>query len=120
MQQKINFKEKLSLFSEHWTPKIISEFNDNYLKLAKVKGEFVWHDHTNEDELFIIIKGELDLVFKDEIINLKEGECFVVPKSVQHKPYAKEECHLLLVEPKSTKHTGEVNDLRTKNKLDWI
>ena len=120
MNKKVNLKNKLALFSEHWTPKIIDEFNGNFIKLAKLKGEFVWHDHANEDELFLILKGELQLEFRDKTVQLSEGECFVVPKGVEHKPYANEECHVLFIGPKNTKHTGDVKDILTKDKFDWI
>ena len=120
MEQKVNISEKFSLFEEHWTPKIIAQFNDNFIKIAKLKGEFVWHDHANEDELFIVIKGKLTIEFRDKIVHLSEGECFVVPKGVEHNPIAEEECHIMLIEPKTIKHTGNVNHPLTKDKLDWI
>lgn len=117
---KINIKEKLQLFDEHWTPKIVAELNGQYIKLVKVKGEFVWHDHKNEDELFLVIKGKLIIKLRDKDVELNEGEFFVVPKGTEHKPVAEEEVHLLLLEPKETAHTGEVTHELTKEKLDWI
>lgn len=107
MNLPANLLDKFKLFDEHWTPKIIGELNDQYVKLAKLKGEFVWHDHKNEDELFYIVKGELLLKFKDrDDVLLSEGELFVVPAGVEHLPIAEEECWVMLVEPKSTAHTG--------------
>jgi|TARA_R100000963_G_C4641407_1_gene105042 mannose-6-phosphate isomerase-like protein (cupin superfamily) len=105
----VNIKEKFNLFDEYWTPKIVGELNDQYVKLAKLKGEFVWHSHENEDELFYIVKGELILKFRDnKDILLKEGEMHIVPAGVEHFPIAKEECWVMLVEPKSTTHTGSI------------
>lgn len=118
--KKINLREKFQLFSEHWTPKIIGELNGQHVKIAKVKGEFVWHDHSNEDELFMLIKGELKILFQDKEITLKEGEISIVPKGVLHKPMAKEECWILLFEPKQIKHTGDVENELTKNDSEWI
>ena len=118
--QKINLTQKFNLFSEHWTPKILGELNNQYLKIAKVKGEFVWHDHANEDELFMVIKGQLNIQLQDETVILNEGEIYIVPKGVQHKPFAKEECWILLLEPKETKHTGEVKDVLTVDENEWI
>lgn len=117
---KINLTQKFNLFSEHWTPKILGELNDQYLKIAKVKGEFVWHDHANEDELFMVIKGQLNIELEDETIVLNEGEVYIVPKGVQHKPFAEEECWILLLEPKQTKHTGELKDELTVEENEWI
>ena len=116
----INLKEKLDLFQEQWTPKIIGELNGQHVKLAKLEGEFVWHDHKNEDELFYVIKGQLILELRDQTIRLNEGEMYIVPKGVEHKPIAKEEVHVLLFEPAVIKHTGEVEHELTKDKLDWI
>ena len=118
--KKINLHEKFQLFTEHWTPKIIAELNGQQVKIAKVKGEFVWHDHANEDELFMVIKGELKIYLENEEILLKEGEISIVPKGVQHKPVAKEECWILLFESKQTKHTGDVQTDITKEKSEWI
>jgi mannose-6-phosphate isomerase-like protein (cupin superfamily) len=120
MNKVIKLAEKFSLFNDLWTPKIIDEFNGQQLKLAKVKGEFIWHDHADEDELFLVIKGKLSIEFRDKTIHLNEGELFVVPKGTEHRPYAEEECHLLLLEPSSTKHTGAVDHHLTVNDQDWI
>ena len=104
----INISEKFNLFNEYWTPKKIGELNGQQLLLAKLKGEFIWHTHENEDELFHIIKGSLIIEFRDKTIELKEGELFIIPKGVEHKPIAKEEVHVLLFEPLAIKHTGNV------------
>ncbi|MBL8062392.1 MAG: cupin domain-containing protein [Anaerolineales bacterium] len=106
----INLQEKLTKFSERWSPKIIAQMNDYHLKLAKVQGEFVWHDHPETDEVFIVVKGHLDILFRDGKISLSEGEMFVVPKGVEHKPLAEQECHILLIEPAGLVNTGSVTD----------
>jgi mannose-6-phosphate isomerase-like protein (cupin superfamily) len=116
----INLKEKLSLFEEQWTPKIIGELNGQQVKLAKLQGEFVWHDHKNEDELFYVIKGQLLIELKDTTITLNEGDLYIVPRGVAHKPIAHEEVHVMLFEPAMIKHTGDVQHEFTKEKLDWI
>lgn len=116
----INLQEKLSKFSEHWSPKIIARLNDYHLKLAKVQGEFVWHDHPETDEVFLIVQGQLEIQFRDGSIVLTEGEMFVVPKGVEHKPVAKTECHILLVEPAGTVNTGDIIDEKTAPNNIWI
>ena len=118
--QPINFEEKLLKFSEHWSPKIIAQLNDYHLKLAKVHGEFVWHDHPETDEVFIVVKGQLEILFRDGSVLLKEGEMFVVPKGVEHKPVAENECHILLIEPAGTVNTGDVKDGLTAPNNIWI
>jgi mannose-6-phosphate isomerase-like protein (cupin superfamily) len=117
---KINLQDKLGLFKETWTPKIISEVNGQQVKLAKLHGEFVWHNHAKEDELFYVIKGELIIRFRDSEVLLKPGEMIVVPAGVDHKPIAHEEVHVMLIEPAAIKHTGDVQHALTKGKLDWI
>jgi mannose-6-phosphate isomerase-like protein (cupin superfamily) len=104
----INIQEKFQLFSEHWSPKKIGELNGQQLLLAKLKGEFLFHKHDEEDELFMVIKGSLDIELKDKVITLNEGELYIVPKGVEHKPIAKEEVHILLFEPLDIKHTGNI------------
>ena len=118
--QSINFEEKLLKFSEHWSPKIIAQLNDYHLKLAKVQGEFVWHDHPETDEVFIVVKGQLKILFRDGDVLLNEGEMFVVPKGVEHKPVAENECHILLIEPAGTVNTGDVKDDLTAPNNIWI
>jgi mannose-6-phosphate isomerase-like protein (cupin superfamily) len=116
----INLQEKLSKFTEHWSPKIMARMNDYHLKLAKVHGEFVWHDHPETDEVFLVIKGSLDIHFRDGRVTLNEGEMFVVPKGVEHKPAAGQECHILLIEPAGTINTGNVDDDLTAPNNVWI
>ena len=117
---KINLLDKFDLFNEHWTPKIIGELNGQQVKIAKVQGEFVWHDHANEDELFMVIKGQLIIHLENESVELNEGEMYIVPRGIQHKPEAKEECWILLFEPNQIAHTGEVESDLTRNKKEWI
>ncbi len=117
----INFQEKLSRFTEHWSPRIIAQMNNYHFKVVKVHGEFVWHDHPNTDEVFIVIKGRLDILFRDGKVSLDEGEMFVVSKGVEHKPVAEQECHILLVEPAGLVNTGSVAEsgLTAPNDI-WI
>ncbi len=118
--QAININQKFSLFNEHWSPKIIGQLNGQDVKLAKLKGEFIWHDHKNEDELFYIIKGSLQIEFRDKMITLNEGEMLIIPKKVAHKPIAKDEVWVLLFEPTNTKHTGDVKHELTKENFEKI
>jgi len=118
--RSINFEEKLSKISEHWSPKVVARLNDYYLKIAKVQGEFVWHDHAETDEVFIVLSGHLDILFRDGKVSLNEGEMVVVPKRVEHKPVAEEECHILLIEPAGTANTGNVDDALTAPNDAWI
>jgi len=117
----INLQEKLTKFSEHWSPKIIAQLNDYHLKLAKVQGEFVWHDHPDTDEVFIVLNGHIDILFRDGKVSLNEGEMFVVPKGVEHKPAAEQECHILLIEPAGLVNTGNAigSELTAPNDV-WI
>ena len=118
--EKINLKEKLSKFSDHWSPKVIAEMNDYQFKLVKIKGDFVWHNHGDTDEFFLVIEGEMKIEFKDETVILKEGEIFVVPKGVEHKPYAEEECKIMIVEPRGGINTGDAeSNLKASNDV-WI
>lgn len=118
--QPINFQDKLSKFSEQWSPKIIAQMNDYHFKIVKVHGEFVWHDHPETDEVFIVLKGQLEIQFRDGRVLLNEGEMFVVPKGIEHKPVAESECHILLVEPAGTVNTGDVVNERTAANNVWI
>ena len=106
--EKFVLREKFSLFSDYWSPRIVGEINDQFIKLAKLKGEMVWHNHAGEDEFFHVIEGRLTLHFRDRSIVLDRGECIVVPMGVDHKPVAESETHVLLIERKSTLHTGTV------------
>ncbi len=117
----INIEEKFAAIKEYWHPYLIGELNDNYLKLAKVKDEFVWHKHDHEDELFIIYKGTLIMDFRDKTVEIKTGEVLLVPKGVEHRPRTNgEDVHIMLVEPKQTKHTGELVTEKTITQLDWL
>ncbi|MBW3496244.1 cupin domain-containing protein [Bacillus sp. FDAARGOS_1420] len=116
----INLSEKLSKFSEHWSPKVIGEMNDYQFKLVKILGDFVWHDHKDTDEVFIVIDGEMSIVFRDGQVKLSKGEMYVIPKGVEHKTYAEKECHIMLVEPKGVVNTGETNSKLTADNNIWI
>lgn len=118
--EKINLKEKFSKFSDYWNPRIVGELNGQYVKLAKLQGEFVWHSHENEDELFLVVKGRLLMKFRDRDVWLEEGEMIIVPAKIEHLPVAPEEVHILLFEPKSTSHTGNVQEERTRTDLEMI
>ena len=118
--KKINLEEKFALFNEHWTPKIISELNDYQIKIVKVEGDFVWHDHSETDEFFLVIEGTLFIEFEGETMELNAGELYVVPKGVQHRPYALEECKVMLIEPRGVVNTGEAESDLTATKDVWI
>jgi mannose-6-phosphate isomerase-like protein (cupin superfamily) len=118
--QPINFEEKLGKFSEQWSPRIIAQMNDYHFKIVKVQGEFVWHDHPETDEVFIVLKGRLEIQFRDGRVILREGEMFVVQKGLEHRPVAEEECHILLVEPAGTINTGDIVNERTAANDVWI
>ena len=118
--KKVNLHDKFSLFHDYWSPKIVGDLNDSYIKLAKLKGEFVWHKHENEDELFYVVKGELLIKFRDSDITLNEGEFTIIPKGVEHLPIAKEEVHVMLIEPKTTLNTGNTTGDLTVEDLDEI
>ena len=113
MPDKVNLAERFSRFQDRWSPKIVGELNDSYIKLAKVQGEFVWHAHADEDEFFLVVKGRLLIRLRDRDVLLNEGEFFVVPRGVEHLPIAEEEAHILLLEPKATLHTGDTASART-------
>ncbi len=117
---KVNLTEKLKLFSDHWHPRIVGELNGQYVKLAKVEGEFDWHQHADEDELFLVVAGSLTIKLRDRDVILGEGEFFIVPRGVEHKPVAENEAHVLLFEPKSTLNTGEERTNRTVEDLQWV
>ncbi len=116
----INIKEKFSKFSEQWSPKIIAQMNDYHFKLARVEGDFTWHDHKDTDEVFLVIDGKLRIDFRDRSVTLHEGEMFVVPKGIEHKPFAQKECKILLVEPAGTVNTGDVSGDQTAEDDIWI
>ena len=116
----INLEEKFNLFSDHWSPKVIAEMNDYQFKLVKIQGEFVWHDLSHTDEVLIVIEGSMSIEFEDRTITLNAGEMHVVPKGTRHKPYAEQECKVMLVEPRGVVNTGEAgSDLTAENDV-WI
>jgi mannose-6-phosphate isomerase-like protein (cupin superfamily) len=117
---KVNVEEKLALFDERWKPKIVGELNGQYVKLVKFLGEFVWHHHDEEDELFLVVRGRFRMEFRDRSVWIEEGEFIVVPRGVEHRPVAEEEAHVLLFEPASTLNTGNIRNERTVAKLDNI
>jgi mannose-6-phosphate isomerase-like protein (cupin superfamily) len=119
-KNRINFEEKLAKFDEHWSPKIIAQMNDYHFKLAKIKGEFVWHQHDETDEVFIVIDGEMSLAFRDGSVELQKGEMIVVPKGVEHKPAADDECKVMVIEPAGTLNTGNAGGDMTVEELSWI
>ncbi len=118
--EKVNLAEKFARFSEQWKPKIVGEVNDFQVKLVKVKGEFVWHHHDNEDELFLVVKGTLRMRLRDREVEVREGEFIVIPRGVEHLPVADEEVHLVLLEPATTLNTGNVHNERTVPELERI
>jgi mannose-6-phosphate isomerase-like protein (cupin superfamily) len=113
MIEKVSLAEKLARFSDHWVPRVVGDVNDCAVKLVKLQGEFVWHHHEAEDELFLVVKGRFRMDFRDGSVALEEGEMIVVPRGVEHRPVAEEEAHVLLVEPRTTVNTGNVTDERT-------
>jgi mannose-6-phosphate isomerase-like protein (cupin superfamily) len=118
--EKVNIQDKLDQFQDHWNPRIAGELNGQHVKLAKLKGEFIWHHHEHEDELFLVIKGTLKIEYRDRTEIINEGEFIIVPRGVEHKPVAEEEVHVMLFEPASTLNTGNIENERTKKNLDLI
>ena len=113
MSDRINLSEKLATFSGHWSPKIVAELNGQHVKLAKIQGEFIWHHHEHEDELFYVVCGSFRMEFRDRTVELREGDMLVVPRGVEHRPVADKECHIMLFEPASTVNTGNAGGTRT-------
>jgi len=118
--EKVNIAQKLSLFQEHYSPKLVAELNGQAVKLAKLQGPFIWHHHDDEDELFLVIKGRLRMELRDGDVILEEGEMLVVPRGVEHRPSAEEETHILLFEPSTTLNTGNVRNERTVEQLERL
>ena len=116
----INLNQKLSKIDALWTPKIVAQMNDNYIKLVKIEDEFVWHSHPETDEVFLVIEGSMRIDFRDGAVELEKGELVVVPRSVEHKPFAERECKVLLIEPTETVNTGDAGGERTVADLEWI
>jgi len=119
-KSKINLKSKLELIKDYWSPKVVAELNDYQFKLAKIKDEFIWHQHNATDEAFMVIEGNIEIELEDSTVELSEGEMFIVPKGVKHKPIARGEAHIMLIEPRDVKNTGDIeNELTAKNDI-WI
>ena len=118
--EKVNIDEKLRLFTDYWNPRIIGELNGQYVKAVKVNGEFVWHHHDSEDEMFLVIKGTLIMEFRNKTVSVNEGEFIIVPRGVEHRPVAKEEVHILLIEPATTLNTGNIENEKTRRELHKI
>ena len=118
--EAINFEDKLRLFDDHWAPRVIAELNDYQLKLVKIQGDFIWHDHPDTDEAFIVLEGDLRIDFRDGHVDLTAGEMVVVPKGVEHKPFAENEVKLLLIEPRGVVNTGSEGGERTAENDVWI
>ena len=116
----INLAEKLSRFTAHWTPRVVAELNGQQVKVAKIKGTFDWHHHEHEDELFLVVRGRFRLEFRDHAVDVGEGELVVVPRGVEHRPVADEECHILLFEPAGTRNTGNLVNERTRDELERL
>ena len=117
---KVNFRDKLSKFSDQWTPKVIAEMNDYQFKLVKIEGDFVWHEHDDTDEAFIVIEGSMRIEFEGGSVELEEGEMYVVPKGVRHKPCADSECKVMLVEPRGVVNTGDADSDMTAPNDEWV
>ncbi len=111
--EKVNLERKLALFTEHWSPKVVAELNGQQVKVAKLQGEYVWHRHQDEDEMFLVVRGRIEMHLRDGVIELGEGDLLVVPRGVEHKPVARDEAHVVLFEPATTVNTGNVRNERT-------
>lgn len=118
--ESINFDNKFSQFSEHWSPRVIAEMNDYQFKLAKIKGDFTWHDHKDTDEVFVVMSGEMEIEFRDGKVHISEGEMYVVKQGVEHKPYAEDECEILIIEPRGVVNTGDSESELTAENDVWI
>lgn len=117
---KVNISQKFQLFDEYWSPKIVGDLNDSYVKLVKLRGEFIWHRHDTEDEMFLVVRGRLTIRLRDRDIHLDPGEFLIIPRGVEHMPVAGEEVHVMLIEAKSTLNTGDRRTERTRTDLEWI
>ena len=118
--EKVNIGEKLALISDHWNPRVVGELNGQHVKLVKVQGEFVWHDHAAEDELFLVVRGSFRMEFRDRSVTLREGEFIIVPRGVEHRPVAEQEVEVMLFEPAQIKHTGDVESELTVHQFERI
>ena len=119
-RSSINLLEKFTRFSEHWSPRVVAEMNDYQFKLAKIQNEFTWHDHKDTDEVFLVIEGAMSIEFRDGKVDLNAGEMFVVPKGVEHKPYAKDECKIMFIEPRGVTNTGDAGGELTAKSDVWV
>ncbi len=119
MIETVNIEEKLALIPDHWHPRVVGELNDAFVKLARLKGEFVWHHHEHEDEMFLVIKGRLLMRLREREVWVNEGEFIIIPRGVEHMPVAEDEVHVMLLEPKTTRNTGNVRDERTVD-AEWL
>ena len=118
--ESVNFDNKFSKFSDHWSPRVIAEMNDYQFKLVKIKGDFTWHDHKDTDEVFVVLSGEMEIEFRDGKVRISEGEMFIVNKGLEHKPYAEDECEILIIEPRGVINTGDSeSELKAENDV-WI
>jgi mannose-6-phosphate isomerase-like protein (cupin superfamily) len=118
--EKVNVREKLALFSDHWNPRVVGELNGQHVKLTKFQGEFVWHDHAAEDEMFLVVRGSFRMDFRDRSVTLNEGEFLIVPRGVEHRPVAEQEVAVMLFEPAEIKHTGDVESELTVHRYERI
>jgi len=118
--KKINFKSKFQKFEDHWSPKVIAEMNDYQFKLVKIEKDFIWHQHDDTDEVFIVIEGKISIEFEDEIVEINEGEMIVVPKGKKHRPFADEEAKIMLIEPRGISNTGNIVSKFTSDNDQWI
>ena len=118
--KKINISQKLAQFKDHWNPRIIGELNQQHVKIAKLKGEFIWHKHDDEDEMFLVLKGTLKIEFRDRTETIQENEIIIVPKGVEHKPIAEQEVSIMLFEPATTINTGDLDNERTRKNLEYL
>jgi mannose-6-phosphate isomerase-like protein (cupin superfamily) len=118
--EKVNIREKLALFSDHWNPRVVGELNGQHVKLVKFQGEFVWHDHADEDEMFLVVHGSFRMDFRDRSVALNEGDFIIVPRGVQHRPVAEQEVEVMLFEPAQIKHTGDVESEMTVHEFQRI
>lgn len=118
--EKVNVREKLALFSDHWNPRVVGELNGQHVKLVKFQGEFVWHDHAAEDELFLVVRGSFRMDFRDRSVTLNEGEFIIVPRGMEHRPVAEQEVEVMLFEPAQIKHTGDVESELTVHEFERI
>ena len=118
--EKVNIQDKLSLFSDYWNPRIVGELNNQHVKLVKFQGEFVWHKHDHEDELFYVVEGEFNMEFRDKTVTLRQGEFLIVPRGVEHRPVAEKEVSVMLFEPNTTLNTGDASSKLTRSELERI